>query len=438
MGGTWVPDLSANPNRKTLHPMPTSEPRCPALSRIRICDFTGQLAGAGATKLLATFGAQVIRVEDRLREGGWDIFRGTGPWLDERRGVSLGGAFNNHNVEKLGVTLDMRKHDAKAILADLISVSDVVTENFSMGVLNRWGFGFEEMKAIKPDIIYVSNSGFGHQGPYARFKTWGPIVQAVSGLTFQSGAPDMPPAGWGYSYMDHTGGYLMAIAILMAVYHRNKTGAGQWVDMSCSDGAATLNGPALLDFTVNGKRTRRPGSPHSNRSQYPKMAPHGIYRCQGDDRWVAIAVRNEDEWPVLCDAIGRSDLASDTRYSTIDGRIEHHDELDDVIEAWTSTRSNFEVMKALQAKGIAAGAVQRPEERIDHDPNTKAWGLFPEVVHEQIGRVRVDGVPVKLSETPATVVRGAPVLGQHNEEIFGRVLGIGPDALAELVEEGVI
>jgi crotonobetainyl-CoA:carnitine CoA-transferase CaiB-like acyl-CoA transferase len=248
----------------------------------------------------------------------------------------------------------------------------------------------------------------------------------------------MPPAGWGYSYMDHTGGYLMAIAILMAVYHRNKTGAGQWVDMSCSDGAATLNGPALLDFTVNGKRVRRPGSPNSNRGQYPKMAPHGIYRCKGDDRWVAIAVRDDAEWPVFCEALGRSDLAADSRYKTVDGRIEGHDELDAVIEAWTSTQSNFDVMEALQAKGVPAGAVQLPEERIENDPNTAAWGLFPEVEHEQIGRVRVDGTPVKLSETPATVIRGAPVLGQHNEEIFGGVLGIYPTALADLTEVGVI
>ena len=197
-----------------------------ALGRVRICDFTGQLAGAGATKILAMFGAQVIRVEDRLRQGQWDIFRGNGPWSDERRGINLGGTFNNHNVEKMGVTLDMRKPEAKDILAELISVSDAVTENFSKGVLDRWGFSYKEMARIKPDIIYVSNSGFGHTGPYSDFKTWGPIVQAVSGLTFQSGLAGMPPAGWGYSYMDHTGGYQMAIAILMALYHRNRTGSG--------------------------------------------------------------------------------------------------------------------------------------------------------------------------------------------------------------------
>ena len=418
--------------------MTSSDGRCPALSRIRICDFTGQLAGAGASRILAVFGAQVIRIEDSLTQGGWDIFRGSGPWIDERRGVNLGGAFNNHNIEKMGVTLDMRKPQAKSILEELISVSDVVTENFSLGVLERWGFSYEEMTALKPDIIYVSNCGFGHQGPYAKFKTWGPIVQAVSGLTFQSGLPDMPPAGWGFSYMDHTGGYLMAIAILMAIYHRNKTGVGQWVDMSCSDAAATLNGPALLDYTVNGRPTRRPGNPNSNRSEYPKMAPHGVYRCAGDDQWVAIAVRDDDQWRVLCDVIGRSDLASDRRYRTVDGRMERHDELNDIIEAWTSDHSPFEAMDALQARGVPAGAVQRPEERIDHDLNTTEWGLFPEVEHTMIGRVRVDGMPMKLSETPATIERGSPILGQHNQEVYGELLGLDPDTLAKLGEEGVI
>lgn len=407
-----------------------------ALSKLRICDFTGQLAGAGATKILAMFGAQVIRIEDRLTEGGWDIFRGNGPWIDERRGVSLGGAFNNHNVEKLGVTLDMRKPDAKGILQDLISVSDVITENFSAGVLARWGFSYDEMRAIRPDIIYVSNSGFGHVGPYAKFKTWGPIVQAVSGLTFQSGLPDMPSAGWGYSYMDHTGAYQMAIAILMAVFHRNQTGVGQWVDMSCSDGAATLNGPAMLDFTVNNRPSRRPGQPHSNRSNFPKMAPHGIYECAGDDQWVAISVRDDSEWSVLCEVMGLSNIEG--QYQTLATRMEHQDDIDGAIERWTKTRTPMNVMDALQSRGVPAAAVQHPQDRIEHDPNTEAWGLFPTVKHELMGKVRVDGMPMKHSKTPARIQHGAPVLGQHNRQVFGEVLGMDSDTIEALSEQGVI
>ena len=412
--------------------------RRPALSGIRICDFTGQLAGAGATKALAMFGAQVIRVEDRLRQGQWDIFRGNGPWTDERRGINLGGTFNNHNVEKMGVTLDMRKSEASDILRELISVSDVVAENFSKGVLDRWGFSYDEMVKIKPDIIYVSNCGFGHIGPYSEYKTWGPIVQAVSGLTFQSGLAGMPPAGWGYSFMDHTGGYHMAIAILMAIYHRNRTGVGQWVDMSCSDGAAALNGPAVLDYTVNGIPTRRPGNPDSNRSIYPRMAPHGIYRCAGEDQWVAVAVRNDDDWAALCETMGLHDLAADDSLNSVEGRIEIHDALDERIEEWTEKRTPMQVMKLLQDKGVPAAAVQHPEDRIEHDPNTKAWGLFPTVEHAEMGRARVDGMAVKLSETPAVIEKGAPTLGQHNSEVYGDILGMSTDTVRELTDEGVI
>ncbi len=166
-----------------------------ALSHLRICDFTGQLAGAGATKFLAAFGAQVIRIEDPVRKGRWDILRGMPPFVDERRGVDFGGPFNNHNVEKLGITLNLRTERGKQLLRELVAISDVVSENFAAGVLERWGFGYDALRAIRPDIIYVSNCGFGHSGPYREFKTWGPIVQAISGLTFSSGLAGREPAG---------------------------------------------------------------------------------------------------------------------------------------------------------------------------------------------------------------------------------------------------
>ena len=226
----------------------------------------GQLAGAGATRLLAAFGAQVIRIEDPVREGRWDILRGIEPFVDERRGINLGGAFNNHNVGKLGITLNLRTERGRELLAELVRISDVVTENFAAGVLARMGFGYERLKELRPDIIYVSNCGFGHRGPYRDFKTWGPIVQACSGLTFSSGLPDQLPAGWGYSYMDHHGGNFMAIAILAALVHRPRTGEGQWVDMACTAAGASLLGPAVLDYTVNG----RPAAPAGDAELQPQ------------------------------------------------------------------------------------------------------------------------------------------------------------------------
>ena len=409
-----------------------------ALAPIRICDFSGQLAGAGATRFFAAFGAQVIRIEDRLTQGGWDIFRGNGPYKDERRGANLGGMFNNHNIEKLGITLNAKSERGKDLLRQIIAISDVVAENFSAGVMERWGFSYEAMRAIKPDIIYVSNCGFGHSGPYRHFKTWGPVVQAVSGLTFQSALPNMPPAGWGFSHMDHTGGYFMAIAILLALYHRNKTGEGQYVDLSCTDAALTLNGPALLDYTVNKRPLRREGSPHSNRSAYPPMAPHGIYRSKGKDRWVAIAARHDADWRAICDAIGRSDLLTDDRFDTLPNRMRHQDALDAIVQAWTLEHTPSEAMDALQARGVPAAAVQHPQERMDADANTLAWNTFPEVEHGEMGRVRVEGMPMKLAKTPARIERGAPLLGQHNDFFYDDILMLDKAEQRELYAAGVI
>ncbi len=408
-----------------------------ALSHVRICDFTGQLAGAGATKFLAAFGAQVIRVEDPVRQGRWDILRGASPFVDKRRGIDLGGAFNNHNVEKLGITLNLKTERGRELLERLVRISDVVSENFASGVMDRLGFGYERLREIRPDVVYVSNSGFGATGPYVRFKTWGPIVQAISGLTSTSGLPDREPAGWGYSYMDHTGGYVMAIAILMALYHRARTGEGQWVDMSCTEAGATLTGPAILDWSVNHRPTRRPGTPDSNRGAWPAMAPHGIYPARGDDRWVAIACRDDADWRAFAGVVDLP-FTRDARFATLDGRLAAQDDLDRDIAAWTRGRDDADTARALVASGVPASIVARPEERIDHDENTSAWGLWPEVEHGAIGRVRVDGLPVHLSRTDWSIERGGPCLGEHNDRVYGELLGLSADEIADLRKEGVI
>jgi crotonobetainyl-CoA:carnitine CoA-transferase CaiB-like acyl-CoA transferase len=408
-----------------------------ALSSFRICDFTGQLAGAGATKWLSSFGAEVIRIEDPVRQGRWDILRGIAPFIDERRGVDMGGGFNNHNTGKLGITLNLRTERGKDILREIIARSDVVAENFAKGVLERWGFGYETLRQIKHDVIYVSNCGFGQVGPYSDFKTWGPIVQAMSGLTFTSGLPDQEPAGWGYSYMDHTGGYYMAIAIMLALLHRQRTGEGQWVDLSCTDAGLSLNGPALLDWTVNARPTRRPGQPHSNRNQWPPMAPHGIYRCEGDDEWVAISCRSDADWRALAGTVS-APWCGDSRFSTLTSRLEHQDALDDAVESWTRTRGKFDVQGQLLAAGVPAAAVQKPQERIDLDPATQAFGLWPRVHHSKIGDVRVDGQPVQFSRTNWDITSGAPCLSEHTEAVLGGLLGMSAEEIGELRSEGVI
>jgi crotonobetainyl-CoA:carnitine CoA-transferase CaiB-like acyl-CoA transferase len=409
----------------------------PALSHLRICDFTGQLAGAGATRVLAAFGAQVIRIEDPATQGRWDMMRGIEPFVDDRRGNELGGAYNNHNVEKLAITLDMKSARGRELLGELVRCSDVVTENFTAGVFERWGFPYERLEELRPGIIYAANCGFGHTGPYAPYRTWGPVVQAFCGLTFSSGLPGHPSAGWGYSYMDHHGGTLMALAILAALVHRHRTGAGQYIDMSCVEGGAALLGPAVLDGTVNGRPLRRAGSPDSNHSRHPARAPHNVYPSRGDDEWIAIACRDDADWSALV-AVIDEEWARAARWQHTPGRLADQPELDRCLGAWTCRRDRFLLAHQLRAAGVPAAAVRRPEERIEDDDANAAWGLWPEVEHAEIGRVRVDGVPIHLSETDWRIRNGAPLLGRHNDLVYGELLGLSSAEIASLRAERVI
>jgi benzylsuccinate CoA-transferase BbsF subunit len=408
-----------------------------ALSHIRICDFTGQLAGAGATRWLASFGAEVIRIEDPIRQGRWDILRGSPPFKDERRGIELGSGFNNHNVEKLGITLNLRTERGKELLEELVRVSDVVAENFAAGVLERMGLGYERLAELRPDVIYVSNCGFGQTGPYRPFKSWGPIAQAVSGVTHSSGLAGEAPAGWGFSYLDHTGGYYMAMAILMALIHRDRTGQGQWVDMSCTETGASLHGADLLDWSVNGRSLRAGDRPDSNRSTSPEMAPHGVYACRGDDNWVAIACRDDSDWAALRTAVG-DEVLDGERFGALPGRLAAQDELDERLTAWTAGRTRWDVAAELEERGVPVGVVARPAERIDGDIATSRWGLWPMVDHPVLGGVRVDGQPVHFSVTDWSIEEAAPILGQHNQLVYGKLLGLSDDELADLAAQRVI
>ena len=415
---------------------PSVEPIPQALEGLRVCDFTGQLAGAGATKWLAAFGAEVIRIEDPVRQGRWDILRGAEPFVDERRGIDLGGAFNNHNADKLGITLNLRTARGKQLLRELIATCDAVTENFAAGVLERLGFGYDALREIKPDIVYVSNCGFGQTGPFHQFKTWGPIVQAVAGLTYSSALPGQPPAGWGYSYMDHTGGYYMAMAILLALLHRKRTGEGQWVDLACTESALGLHGPALLNWTVNGA-SLADNPVDSNRSQYQQMAPHGIYPAQGEDQWLALACRTDHDWSALTELIDQP-WCLDPALTHQAARSARSAELDQQIGAWTKGFDKHILVKQLRELPIAAAAVLTPAERIDEQPHTRQFGLWPEVQHSAMGKVRIDGQPVRMSSTPWRHERGAPCLGEHNRRIYCDLLGLNEADYQQLIEDAVI
>ncbi|OBG59770.1 carnitine dehydratase [Mycobacterium sp. E735] len=407
------------------------------LSHLRVCDLGGQLAGAGATKILAAFGAEVIRVEDPATRGMWDALRGVGPFVDERRGVNLGAGFNNHNVGKLGVTINLRADAGKQLLRELIALSDIVCENFAAGVLDRMGFGYDELRRIKPDIIYVSNCGFGHSGPYRDFKTWGPIVQALSGLTFTAGLPDREPAGWGYSYMDHVAAYYMTVAILAALHQRERTGEGQHIDLATVPAGIAMLPTEVLDWTVNERPARRPGFPDGNHADFGEMAPHGIYPCLGEDRWVAIACRDDRDVALLSKVVDEPRLTED-RFATLEQRLLGADALDALVSACTRTREASSLAAELTAAGVPASVVKSPRERIDEDPDLAEWGLFPTVTHPEIGTVRVEGVPLRMSASPWSISRAAPCLGEHNRDVLGGLLGRSDQELDDLTKRGVM
>lgn len=404
-----------------------------ALTHLRVCDLSGQLAGAGATKILAAFGAQVIRVEDPVSRGLWDALRGVGPYVDDRRGVDLGAGFNNHNAGKYGVTINLRTDEGKQLLRELVAVSDVVCENFAAGVMESRGFGYEELQRIKSDIVYVSNCGFGHSGPYRDFKTWGPIVQAVSGLTYTSGLPDTEPAGWGFSYMDHGSAFYMTVAIMAALHHRERTGEGQHVDLATVPAGMAMLPTEILDWTVNRTMTQ----PSGNRADFGECAPHGIYPCAGDDRWIAVACRDDREVALLAKVLDEPALTAD-RFATLTQRLASVDELDALVGAATTSRDAATLADDLVAAGVPASVVKSPAERIDGDPDLTRMGLFPTVAHPDIGSVRVEGVPMTFSATPWHLDTGAPKLGQHNAEILGTLLGHDAQSLADWAERGVI
>lgn len=408
-----------------------------ALSDVRVCDFGGQLAGAGATKLLAAFGAQIIRVEDPETRGQWDLLRRVGPFLDSRRGVDLGGGFNNHNVGKLGVTINLRTEEGRALLTRLLRECDVVTENFAAGVLEKLGFGYESLRSIRQDVIYVSNSGFGHTGPLRAFKTWGPIVQAVSGLTFSTGLPDSEPAGWGFSFMDHIAAYYMALVVLAALHDRAVTGEGQWIDLASTATGLAMLPTEILDATVNGRPGRRPDRPGGNRADFAQMCPHGVYPTDRQDRWIAIACREDRDWEALVDVIDER-WARDPALATLAGRLVREDQLDGDIGEWSASHSGDALERNIRTAGVPVSVVKSPKERIDEDPELTAWGMFPWVDHKEIGEVRVEGVPVHLSETDWSITDAAPCLGEHNDLVFGGLLGLGAEELDRLRREGVI
>jgi crotonobetainyl-CoA:carnitine CoA-transferase CaiB-like acyl-CoA transferase len=353
--------------------------------------------------------------------------------------ADMGGQFNNKNAGKRGISLNVRHPDGLEIARRLVAVSDVVAEGFSPGVMDRWGLGYEALRQIKPDIIYAQQSGMGGKGTYGRFRAVGPIAAALAGTSEMSGLPTPAlPAGWGYSYLDWIGAYSLGVGILSAILHRDKAGRGQWIDASQTEAGIFISGTAILDWSVNGRSWARFG----NRSPLKAAAPHGAFRCRGEDNWVAIACFDERDWKELTEVAGHPEWQSDPRFRTLTDRLSHQDEMERVVSQWTALEERYEVMHRLQARGVAAGVCQSAEDRCEIDPQLKALDWLTEVTGSKIGTWPVAEVPVRMSETPphigGAIDRGAPCYGEDNEFVFGEILGYSSAQIDGFRRDGVI
>jgi crotonobetainyl-CoA:carnitine CoA-transferase CaiB-like acyl-CoA transferase len=447
----WPARTPATPKTPTAAPKLSARNKPFALQNVRICDFTWFLASAGATRFLAAFGAQSIKIEwkdnpdTRLGAfapvGGREARRTATAPLPGIPDLNMGGQFNNKNPGKLGISLNVRHPEGLEIAKRLVTISDVVAEGFSPGVMDKWGLGYDVLQKLRPNVIYAQQSGMGSKGLYGRFRALGPVAAALAGTSEMSGLPEPAmPAGWGYSYLDWIGAYSMALAIMAAIYQRDQTGKGQYLDASQTESGIFLTGVPVLDWSAN----RRAWHRYGNRSPYKPAVPSGAYRCAGTDRWLAISCFTDEEWRALAHVAGHADWLTDKRFATLAARLAQQDDLDAEVTRWTSQHDAYELMHKLQAAGVAAGVCQTAEDRCegDHDPQLAALQWLTEVNGTKIGTWPVAEVPVKLSETPAYVGgptnRGAPNYGEDNEYVYGDLLGMSSGEIGRLADQGII
>ena len=418
------------------------------LTGVRVLDFTWVRAGPWTTRWLGSFGAEVIKVEwpqnlDSFRRNRTTVPAGVEP------GPNSPGLFAETNANKNSVTLNMRSPRGMELLQELISISDVVIENFSSRVMQRRGLGYEELRKLKPDIVYVSMAGLGQTGRDHSQTTMGPSAQALSGMTFLSGLPGQPPAGWGWSYLDDTGGMYGAMCVLTALRHRDVTGQGQHVDLSQMTVGITLTGSAFLDRTVNGRKSAREGYPPGNRTVWPGAptlnnyrgpiaAPHNSYRTRGGGHndWCVIVCFSDQEWQKLVNLMGNPAWAISSRLDSLEGRIQHQEEMDRRIEEWTLTLEKYELTAMCQEAGVRAMPVQSSEDRVEHDPQLEARGMYAELEHPVLGRRKYQNPPFRLSGSDVEVRMPAPLIGQHNNEVIGGLLGLSREEVLQGYEDG--
>lgn len=414
--------------------MPSQQAHNGALNGVRILDFSRIWAGPHATKLLADMGAEVIKVESTRT---WDPHRmivGSGNLPDGERGEdpwNRSGWFNTLHMSKYGITAEMRHPKGKALIEELVSISDVVVENFRAGLMQRRGLGYQALRSIRPDIIMVSMPAFGSTGPWKDFIQYGIGQEQLGGISSMNGYDgETAPVKSGVNFGDPISGAHAAGAVLSALYRRRRTGKGTFIDVSQLESTIMTIGEHLLGFQMNGRPPQNRGNRH------PVYAPHGAYPCLGEDKGITIAVTSDDEWQSLCHAMHMPHLAHAPEYADILSRRKNHHDLNAIISQWTQRRDATELMHLLQDAGIAAAVVMSGED-IFNDPHYQERGLLEFVDHPSCGPYFMPGIAWKMSRTPGEIRWHAPRLGEHNQRIFADLLGITQSDIDALQSQGI-
>lgn len=400
------------------------------LEGVRVLDFAWVWAGPVQSLQLAYLGAEVIKVESSM-PARLDTIRRLPPYADDEPGPNRSGYFNQYNQGKKSITLDLKSPAGLRIAKDLIAHCDVVAENFASGVIDRMGLGYDVVSEIKPDAVMISFSGYGRTGPKKDYIAYGPAQVPMIGLASLSGYAGGQPREVGLSYGDPNGGLHAACAVLLALYHRARTGQGQYIDMAQWEAGVGLTAEGFMDQAMNGSQPPRMG----NRDQWE--APQGCFPCAGDDEWLSIACWSDEEWRALATAMGRPEIGKDSRFGDAPSRKAHEGEIEAAIANWTRSRDRWALTQALQAVGVAAYPAMSNRDLVE-SAHLAERGYFVELDHPEVGVRRHAGMPWKFSETPLAVRTPAPLLGQHTDVVLAEILGYTGEQIASFREAGAL
>ena len=400
-----------------------------ALEGLKVVDFSWVFTGPIVTKYLGDHGAEIVKIESAARPDTTRVFT---PFKDGVLGMNRSGVFANYNSSKYSININLREPRGLEVAKNLVKRADIVLETFGPGVMTKLKLDYDELKKVKKDVIMLSMSMVGQYGPHSQQPSFGQVLQATNGFVQLLGWPDRPPSLPVAAYTDFIAPWYVLIALLSALDYRRRTGKGQYIDLAMLEASVHPASPVVMDYTVNKNIQDRMGN------RCPGAAPHGVYPCKGNERYIAIGVFSDEEWQALCKVMGKPAWAKSARFATLLPRTENQDELDEQIAKWTKKFTPEELMTNLQKAGVAAGIVQTGQDLVDNDLQLRHRDHFQVLHHAEMENHISERPPFRLSKTPAEPQRPFPSFGEHTEFVCKEMLGMGDEEFADLIGAGVL